>query len=147
MLLGRLAHRDPDRELIRTSERLQGTGLSASERQAILAWIASLTPPFERERSNGALERGNALFHSEEVGCSSCHVGEETTDRARHDIGRGAIETPSLRFVGQSAPYLHNGRYATLLELFAGTDGKMGHTGQLTQSDREALAAYVASIR
>lgn len=88
------------------------------------------------------------------MGCSSCHLGDETTDHARHDVktsfdswsGPPGFDTPSLRFISRSAPYLHDGRYATLAELILGMDGKMGHTRQLSSGDREALAAYVASL-
>ncbi|MGK3968482.1 cytochrome C peroxidase [Sorangium sp. So ce1667] len=98
--------------------------------------------------------RGDALFHSTRAGCSSCHLGDElTTDGARHDVRSAtrfeavrAFDTPSLRFVGRSAPYYHDGRYATLLALVEGVDGTMGHTAHLSAEDRRALIAYLESL-
>ncbi|WP_437278527.1 cytochrome C peroxidase [Sorangium sp. So ce375] len=98
--------------------------------------------------------RGEALFHTREAGCSSCHLGDAlTTDGARHDVRSAtrfeterAFETPSLRFVGRSAPYYHDGRYPTLLALVEGVDGSMGHTAHLSTEDRRALAAYLESL-
>ncbi|WP_437812633.1 cytochrome C peroxidase [Sorangium sp. So ce1078] len=98
--------------------------------------------------------RGEALFHARETGCSSCHVGDElTTDGARHDVRSAtrfeavrAFETPSLRFIGRSAPYYHDGRYPTLRALLDGVDGTMGHTAHLSAEDRRALIAYLESL-
>ncbi|MGK3988659.1 cytochrome C peroxidase [Sorangium sp. So ce136] len=98
--------------------------------------------------------RGDALFHSASAGCSSCHLGDElTTDGARHDVRSAtrfeavrAFDTPSLRFVGRSAPYYHDGRYATLLALVEGVDGTMGHTAHLSAEDRRALIAYLETL-
>ncbi|XXX76698.1 cytochrome C peroxidase [Sorangium sp. So ce134] len=98
--------------------------------------------------------RGEALFHAPEAGCSTCHLGDElTTDGARHDVRSAtrfeavrAFDTPSLRFVGRSAPYYHDGRYPTLLALLQGADGSMGHTAHLSAEDRRALVAYLESL-
>ncbi|WP_437306382.1 cytochrome C peroxidase [Sorangium sp. So ce388] len=98
--------------------------------------------------------RGDVLFHSAGAGCSSCHLGDElTTDGARHDVRSAtrfeavrAFDTPSLRFVGRSAPYYHDGRYATLLALVEGVDGTMGHTAHLSAEERRALVAYLESL-
>jgi cytochrome c peroxidase len=66
--------------------------------------------------------------------CSNCHTGWAFTDYAFHDIGlpgedrgRGAVlrleaaehafKTPSLREVGRSAPYMHDGSLASLADV------------------------------
>ena len=98
------------------------------------------------------IARGEEIFHDDAAGCSTCHFGDETTDHARHDVKTGidtwagGFDTPSLRFISHSAPYLHDGRYSTLSTLLTGMDGKMGHTRQLSPDDRDALLAYVASL-
>ena len=56
------------------------------------------------------------------------------------------FDTPSLRFVSGTAPYFHDGRYATLRDLLASTDHDMGHTMHLSHGEREALAAYLESL-
>jgi cytochrome c peroxidase len=97
-----------------------------------------------------AVARGAAIFASKDVGCSECHSGEAGTDgkahdvqsKAKRDVG-GSFNTPSLRFIGGTGPYFHDGRYATLGELLRGTDGTMGHTSQLSPDDLAALEAYL----
>ena len=66
--------------------------------------------------------------------CSNCHSGWAFTDYAFHDIGlpgddrgRGAVlrleaaehafKTPSLREIGRSAPYMHDGSIKTLADV------------------------------
>ena len=81
------------------------------------------------------------------------HDGARTTDGASHDVASrargdrsGAFDTPSLRSVGRSAPYFHDGRYATMIDLLRGADGTMGHTGHLGEEDLKSLATYVESL-
>jgi cytochrome c peroxidase len=75
------------------------------------------------------------------------------TDGNRHDVGsrsrsdpRRSFDTPSLRFVGGTGPYFHDGRYPTLRALLLASDGKMGHTAQLSPHELEALEAYLKTL-
>ncbi|MBZ0267129.1 cytochrome-c peroxidase [bacterium] len=80
--------------------------------------------------------RGLALFESERAECFHCHGTKLFTDHRFHDNGldampadigreavtnfpydRGKFRTPSLRNVEVSAPYMHDGRFATLEEV------------------------------
>jgi cytochrome c peroxidase len=82
--------------------------------------------------------RGMKLFFSKEVGCSACHVGANLADEQYHNLGigmsaaepdlgrftvtgaekdRGAFKTPTIRNVVYSAPYMHDGSFATLEEV------------------------------
>jgi cytochrome c peroxidase len=54
-----------------------------------------------------------------------------------------AFDTPSLHLVAHSAPYFHDGRFPTLAQLLAGSDGAMGTTSQLSSEDRDAFVAYL----
>jgi cytochrome c peroxidase len=54
-----------------------------------------------------------------------------------------AFDTPSLRFVGGTGPYFHDGRFETLEALLKQSDGTMGHTKGLSQDDIRALVAYL----
>jgi hypothetical protein len=56
------------------------------------------------------------------------------------------FDTPSLAFVGGTAPYFHDGRYATLDALLVESDGKMGHTHALSREDRAAMIAHLESL-
>jgi cytochrome c peroxidase len=57
-----------------------------------------------------------------------------------------AYKTPSLRFVGGTPPYLHDGRFPTLAALIEGNDDHMGATKQLSASDKAALAAFLEML-
>ncbi len=77
-----------------------------------------------------------------------CHTeGRAYTDGTVHDVSSGiALETPSLRFVAGTPPYFHDGRYATLRDLIAGSAGKMGETKHLGEDDLAALEAYIKTL-
>ncbi len=81
-------------------------------------------------------KRGMTLFFSGELACSSCHSGFLFTDQDFYNIGLyakyndegrgrltldqndlGKIKTPSLRNVGLTAPYMHDGSLPTLDEV------------------------------
>jgi DNA-binding beta-propeller fold protein YncE len=146
-----------------TFERLGGTGLPdhpkrTDELDALVAYLEAMPAPRLAgalvDQPEGALaERGRELFHAEAQGCASCHIGGAGTDADLHDLGtraagdnRDEFETPSLRFVAGTAPYFHDGRYATLLDLLTATDSRMGHTVHLSRRDAEALAAYLETL-
>ena len=56
-----------------------------------------------------------------------------------------AFDTPSLRYVGGTGPWFHDGRYKTMHDLLVKSDGKMGHTKHLSEEDLDALEAYLAA--
>jgi DNA-binding beta-propeller fold protein YncE len=165
MLAGRLAKTGPygwngtsatvDEHLNHTFERLGGKGLTGSDREALVAFLDVMAPPPQTVREGDPqVARGSEVFHSAEAGCASCHVSEDHfTDHRKHEVGSAAavdgaatFDTPSLRFVGGTAPYFHDGRYPTLHALLVGSDGKMGHTKQLSRPDLDALEAYLRSL-
>ena len=169
MLAGRLEKTAPygwmgsgdsvEAHLGQTFARLGGTGLSRRELDALISFATSLRPPAvdtsNQDASDKALvERGKELFHSSETACGSCH-GESGswTDHAGHDVKSKAqadvaasFDTPSLRFVGGTAPYFHDGRYPTLRSLLLDSDGKMGKTKHLAEADLNALEAYMRTL-
>jgi cytochrome c peroxidase len=135
-----------------------GTGLTASER------------------------RGYVLYFSERAECFHCHVDRVFTDQAFHnngldsvfvDTGRvevtgdpndlGRFKTPTLRNLVFSAPYMHDGRFASLEEVIDhydsgghGTDTvnpfilnlrrnhQEGHG--LTPQDKQDLLAFLRTL-
>lgn len=80
----------------------------------------------EREALSPAARRGMALFFSERLACSKCHAGftfsgpvswegGPAAAPAFEDNGLGGrFRTPTLRNVAVTAPYMHDGRFATL---------------------------------
>jgi cytochrome c peroxidase len=56
------------------------------------------------------------------------------------------FDTPSLTGIASSAPYLHDGRAATLRDALELTRGKMGHIEGLAPADVAALVEYLRSL-
>ncbi|MEM9728593.1 MAG: di-heme oxidoredictase family protein [Myxococcota bacterium] len=135
------------------------------------AYLSLLGPP-PRRRSDSALEdQGEALF--EAVGCASCHVpvletasGEEVplySDLLLHDvaaagaagIAQGAammreFRTPPLWGLGETAPYMHDGRASSLEEAINAHAGEASDSraaaSALSAAEREALLAFLQSL-
>jgi cytochrome c peroxidase len=114
----------------------------------LILYASSLQAPARaRAPLSAAAERGRELFSSPHVGCATCHTSAMGVDGSLHDVGSGgSFDTPSLRFVGGTAPYYHDGRYATLREVLVASDGKMGWAGKLSEPDLEALEAYLKNL-
>ncbi|MEO7330447.1 MAG: c-type cytochrome [Minicystis sp.] len=141
-----------------TITRLGGTGLPDADLRKLAAFLRQglVTPaPSAAEPAVSELaEQGKALFRSQKVGCSGCHRLEtELSDRSLHDVGSYAqsdssrsFRTPPLLHVGQSAPYFHDGRYATLEQLLGDNLDRMGQTTQLSPDELRALAAFLRTL-
>jgi hypothetical protein len=56
------------------------------------------------------------------------------------------LDTPSLKHLAVSAPYLHDGQARTLMALLETNHDRMGETSQLSRDEREALVAYLESL-
>jgi len=137
-----------------TITRLRGNGLDDVEMHALEAYVLSLSLPSAARRPEVALAaRGKDVFESSSAGCASCHAGAATTDGKPHDVGsrwrsepERAFATPSLRHVARTAPYFHDGRYATLRELLTDGASAMGSTKHLDGRDLDALEAYLGTL-
>jgi DNA-binding beta-propeller fold protein YncE len=140
-------------------------GISA-ELDALAAYLESLdhVPASPHRDQDGTLTddgwAGHALF--ETAGCRECHGGADFTDSAaglRHDVGTlsatsgqrlgealDGLDTPTLRGVWQTAPYLHDGSAATLLDAIASPDDAHGRTRALSEEQRDQLVSYLLQI-
>ncbi len=132
---------------------IEFTGQPEALAQTIDAYLASLTPVPSPYLVNGALSasavRGQTYFQTQ--GCVPCHSGPYLTDQLKHDIGTGtgreagmAYDTPTLREVWRTAPYLHDGRAATVREVI--TTVHAARVAELTDSEIDDLTAYVLSL-
>jgi cytochrome c peroxidase len=116
-------------------------------------------------------KRGMALFFSPGVGCAGCHSGFNFAGNwrdAQGDTGRPsfanngttatAMRVPTLRNVALTAPYMHDGRFATLdavLRHYSGLatraaagaslDPRLPHRA-LTDTERAELIAFLDSL-
>jgi CxxC motif-containing protein (DUF1111 family) len=131
-----------------TVKNLEGQGLSDDELDALASYAGSLRAPSKRSPTNDVVARGHQVFSSNETGCSSCHIeATRFSDGESHTLAKGRpFDTPSLAFVGQTAPYFHDGRFASLEQLVDQCDSMMGNTKQLSAADRRALVAYLRTL-
>ncbi|HVT45560.1 MAG TPA: hypothetical protein VMT00_14365 [Thermoanaerobaculia bacterium] len=113
-------------------------------------------------RASGSLtpaaSRGRDLFLSDAAGCAGCHVPPLFFDGRRHDVGTGrksalerkgtSFDTPSLRFLFATAPYLHDGSAPTLREVLTSEnpDDRHGKTSHLTDGELDDLVRFLRSI-
>jgi cytochrome c peroxidase len=105
-----------------------GDAIAAFERS-----LVAMNSPFDRFRRGDVdaltAQQRRGLDTFDQVGCDRCHDGPMFSDFDHHaegvadhplladpDIGAGRFRfrTPSLRNVGLTAPYMHNGMLATL---------------------------------
>ena len=128
----------------------------------LAAYVASLNdfPDSPHRSADGTLtaagRAGRAVF--ERRACGRCHAGPGFTDDRTHDVGthtsasglgRGAsldgmgLNTPTLKGLWFSAPYLHHGGAATLAEVL---ENPIHMGGALTTRERADLEAYLLQI-
>ena len=108
--------------------------------------LISGNSPFDRFDYDGdqkaiseSAKRGKILFF-DKARCNLCHMGTNFSDEKFHNIGvgwdgnaldlgrynvtkdvkdLGAFKTPTLREISKTAPYMHDGRFATLEDVIA----------------------------
>lgn len=149
-----------------------GRAMAAFERTIIVD-----DTPFDRylagdkKAMTPAAVRGLKLYQ-DKARCVLCHDGANFTDDSFHslgmtdgDIGRakisgdktqtGAFKTPGLRNTEFTAPYMHDGSLATLMEVIEFYDqggGGAKHTDplvkplKLTQTEKEDLVAFLKAL-
>ncbi|MEN6604101.1 MAG: cell surface protein, partial [Bryobacteraceae bacterium] len=87
-------------------------------------------------------------------GCAKCHYGPELTSKKAYDVGTStgidsgkAIDTPTLVEVWRTAPYLHDGRSRTMMDVLTrdNPEDKHGSTRGLSEQMLRDLAEYVLS--
>jgi len=120
----------------------------------------------EHQALDAAQKRGMELFFSSRAGCSSCHGGINFAgswiDRVQPaaaavfaDTGTGkSVRVPTLRNLSATAPYMHDGRFATLgsvldqyerLAADPAADPRL-RRAPLTTGDRNDLRSFLLSL-
>jgi YVTN family beta-propeller protein len=143
------------------------SGLS-TDLDALAAFVSSLST-FEKSphrASDGALtaagKAGELLF--KELACDGCHTTGAFTNSPgglRYDVGTlkpesggrlggmlDGLDTPTLRGLVHTAPYLHDGSAPTLMDVLvtANAAGLHGDVGSLSQSEREQLVRFLLEL-
>ncbi len=128
--------------------------------QAMDEWLKSLEPAPSPYLVNGrpseAARRGEVVFKSPAVGCANCHEPPLFTDLRSYDVGTQNpfdkeardFDTPTLRELWRTAPYLHDGSAPTLRDVVTTCNPKdqHGNTSHLTPSQVDDLTAYLLSL-
>ena len=132
----------------------------SADLDALAAYVSSLSSfePSPLRNADGSLSTaavaGRSVFAAQ---CASCHAGTGYTDSAGgsvHDVGTlkassgqrlggalGGIDTPTLRDVWATGPYLHDGSAATLEAAIS------AHRGlSLNAADLASVAAFTRQI-
>jgi cytochrome c peroxidase len=128
---------------------------------ALVAYLKSLKPPttaFDLGTMSAAAKRGEELFQGK-GGCIGCHTGPLFTDNSLNQIERvpdsdignpqqpGAFNTPTLRDVANTAPYMHDGRLKTLTDVvqFYDNDSTIAPL-DLTDQEVSDIVAYLEAL-
>jgi cytochrome c peroxidase len=125
---------------------------------ALSAYVRTFLPPvtaYDLGTMSPAAVRGEKLFDGK-AGCNTCHVEPLFTDRKLHDIGvpevpgahdPGPFDTPQLRDVKNTAPYMHNGVFKTLQQVvdFYDKDATTAPL-HLTAREKADLVAFLESL-
>ncbi|MFW6163864.1 MAG: beta-propeller fold lactonase family protein [Planctomycetota bacterium] len=104
---------------------------------------------------SAAAARGKEIFEGK-AKCADCHTGPLYTDQKKYDVGtegvydqgQSAFYTPKLIELYRVAPYLHDGRAATLEEVLPkfNPDDKHGVTSKLSEQEIADLVEYLNSL-
>ena len=126
------------------------------EAAAVDEYLKSLKPVPSPHLVDGKLSesarRGRAVFRK--AGCASCHTKPLYTDLQKYDVGTGTgrdkdrrFDTPSLIEVWRTAPYLYDGRAATIKDVVTthNPDDKHGRTSGLSDAETKDLTEFVLS--
>jgi hypothetical protein len=140
----------------------------SSDLDALAAYVGSLTNASKspHRQSNGQLTPdailGKEIFRQQN--CAACHSGiafSDSVSLARHDVGTllpssgqrlgaelNGLDTPTLRGLWKTAPYLHDGSAATLRDVLITKNigGKHGYLFSLSESEIDTLVAYLNQI-
>ena len=132
---------------------------SPGETKAVGAYLGSLAPSPSPRLAAGKLSdkalRGRQLFESDRTGCAVCHVGPQLTDLKSYDVGTqrdfdtsGKFITPTLVELWRTAPYLHDGSAATIMDVLGRSnhDDRHGTTSKLSKEELDDLAEYLLSL-
>ena len=110
----------------------------------------------------GEAKAGEKIFNK--LNCYECHGGSQFTDSESwylHDVGTMSeasgkrlnenlpgLDTPTLKGLWATAPYLHDGSASTLREVLIdrNSEGKHGDIASLNESEISQLIAYLQQI-
>ncbi len=141
---------------VAAGQRFLGFLPDEERHKALIAYINKprrAPNPHRRRGDPESMRRGEKVYAR--ALCDACHPSPSFTDRKKYDLGlsgpkdqRARFDTPSLREVYRTAPYLHDGSAKTLREVFTryNPDGRHGRTQGLTDAEMKDLLLYLKSL-
>lgn len=152
------------------------TGRQAAALLAYIGTLRAPRTTFDDGTLSASAQRGLRLFQTK-GGCTACHGGPDFTDNLEHatcvpqavpgandpgatlagmfvcpqqagdPVRPGAFNTPQLRGLSGSAPYMHNGSMKTLRDVvnFYNTNSSVSPL-RLTPGEIDDLVAFLASL-
>jgi DNA-binding beta-propeller fold protein YncE len=136
------------------------------ELDALATYVMSLTEtaksPYRNADGSFSAEarRGRQVF--EKAGCPMCHAAPTFTNSETgnlYDVGTTlpssgqrlggdltGFDTPTLKGLWQSAPYLHDGRAATLADVFTIAGDEMGTVSTLSEREQSEMVRYLLEL-
>ncbi len=136
---------------------IQSMARPEADALAIDAYLESLKSPpspyLAGNELNDSARRGQGVY--EKCGCSECHPAPVYTSLQAYDVGTGlgrekgqAFDTPTLVELWRTAPYLHDGRAATVEEVLTrfNPDDRHGRTSRLSKVELDELVAFLRSL-
>lgn len=129
----------------------------STDLDALAAYIDSLPVPARDHTLSTAAIRGRQIFEAAETGCAECHAAPLYTNLRAYDVGTASgpgewfgpeIDTPTLRFLYDSSPYLHDGRAPTLQDVLttANPNDAHGTTSHLSDQQLADLIAFLLEL-
>lgn len=127
-----------------------------TEVEDVAAYFRSLEPepsPYLQINDAGELllsaaaQRGREVFTK--AACNECHSGPYLTDQKTYNVGTGGrFDTPGLRELWRTAPYLHDGSADSVADVVERSADNRSHgfTNDLTPAERMDLVAYLLSL-
>ncbi|MFO0616161.1 MAG: c-type cytochrome [Polyangiaceae bacterium] len=129
------------------------TGLSSFLRKGLVQ------PPVAKRPLTAEETKGKQIYDGATADCARCH-GPDGEPKDRSATALTALPTmpgfegeedpkfkpPNLQFVAGSAPYMHDGRYDSLESLIEDNHDRMGKTSHLSETERNALIAYLRTL-
>lgn len=111
------------------------------------------SPYLEKGKLSKSAQNGKKLF--QQAGCADCHKGDYLTDGNKYNVGTGieeydgaSFDTPGLREIWRTAPYLYDGRAKTIKEVLTtfNKNDKHGKTSNLSEKEIADLETYILSL-
>jgi cytochrome c peroxidase len=137
---------------LRTTHHHEPQGSEVADIVAYLKTLSTPRPLPQKEADQPAIQRGMLLFQGK-AKCANCHRRSALDDNVTHDVGtrvpgdfQDRFDTPSLRGVGRTAPYLHHGQAQTLQEVFTKYNPHRRH-GAAHMLDAHELADLIAYLK